>query len=288
MGSISTENAKKFRQFTFIEEFPNDGTILVHDGNGIKAITIENFLCRPNAGAHNSIYRGKYLGNAVTSEQYAAISSGLFTDLYIGDYWIINGVYYRIAAFDYYYNCGDTACTTHHVVVVPDSCLYNAQMHNTSSGGYESGSANTTEGGYVGSDMYTTNLASAKTTINNAFGSSHVLSHRIVLTNAVSSGRPSNGAWCDSTVDLMCEEMVYGTGIFRPTSDGSTVPYNYRVEKGQLPLFAMNHSLIGNRSNYWLRDVVSAANFANVGWSGKAGYDGASYALGVRPAFCIS
>lgn len=31
---------------------------------------------------------------------------------------------YRIAAFDYYYNCGDTNFTKHHVVIVPDTSLY--------------------------------------------------------------------------------------------------------------------------------------------------------------------
>lgn len=56
------------------------------------------------AGYHNSIYRGKDLGTAVTDEQKAAIKSGTFEDLFIGDYWKINGVKYIIAAFDYYLN----------------------------------------------------------------------------------------------------------------------------------------------------------------------------------------
>ena len=67
-----------------------------------------------NGGAHNAIYRGKYLGTSVTTTQYAAISSGTFDDLYIGDYWTIGGVNYRIAAFDYYWNCGDNATPPHH------------------------------------------------------------------------------------------------------------------------------------------------------------------------------
>ena len=85
-------------------------------------------------------------------------------------------------------------------------------MHNTSSGGWESGAANTTAGGYVGSDMYKSNLEQAKTTIKSAF-SGHVLKHRIYLTNAVANGRASGGAWCDSEVDLMCEQMVYGLSL---------------------------------------------------------------------------
>ena len=230
-----------------------------------------------NAGAHNSIYRGKNLGNAVTDAQWQAISSGTFIDLYIGDYWTIGGVNWRIAAFDYYYNTGDTAFTKHHAVIVPDTSLYTHVMNDT----------NITTGAYVGSKMYTEGLEQAKTTISNAFGSSHVLSHRIHLSNATSNGKASSGAWMDSTVDLMCEHMVYGSGIFSPVSDGSTVPSNYRVEKSQLPLFAHNPRMIVIRSAWWLRDVITSAFFAVVYGHGGAGYSYASSARGVRPAFCI-
>lgn len=239
-----------------------------------------------NAGAHNAIYRGKFLGSAVTDAQYAAIDAGTFDDLYIGDYWTIGGVNYRIAAFDYFLNSGNVACTTHHAVIVPDTSLYNAQMHNTRSGGYEGGSANTTAGGYIGSDMYKTNLANAKTTIKSAF-SGHVLNHRIYLTNAVANGQSSGGAWRDSEVDLMCEQMVYGNGIFSSVSNGSNVPDNYRVEKSQLPLFQHEPSRICNRSAWWLRDVISASHFALVSYAGRADNDFASSSYGVRPFFCI-
>lgn len=249
--------------------------------------TLNSNLMTNNAGAHNAIYRGKSLGSTVTTAQYAAIKAGTFDDLYIGDYWTIGGVNYRIAAFDYYFNSGDTSCTAHHVVIVPDTCLYNAQMHNTSSGGYEGGAVNTTTGGYVGSDMYKSNLEQAKTTIKSAF-SGHVLKHRIYLTNAVANGRASGGAWCNSEVDLMCEQMVYGSGIFSSVSDGSNVPANYRVEKSQLPLFQHEPSRICNRATWWLRDVITASNFAIVHSGGNAACGSASTSSGVRPAFCIS
>jgi len=300
MSSISIET-KKVTDLSAITTPADANLIPIHDGTGLKNITFANLrskvnepvnesvapLLFNNAAAHNAIYRGKNLGTAVTSAQYAAISAGTFEDLYIGDYWVINGVNWRIAAFDYYLNCGDTNTAKHHAVIVPDTCLYNAQMHNTDSGAYESGSANTTEGGYTGSDMYTTNLEQAKTTIKAAF-SGHVLSHRIYLTNAVTNGYPSAGAWFDSEVDLMCEEMVYGCAIHRPSGNGTTIPANYRVEKSQLPLFAHEPSRITNRANWWLRDVVSASGFADVGSGGRADYFYASYSFGVRPAFCIS
>lgn len=248
--------------------------------------TLLHITTATNAGAHNAIYRGKYLGASATATQYAVIAEGTFDDLYIGDYWTIGGVNYRIAAFDYYLNCGDTACTTHHVVIVPDTCLYTAQMHNTSSGGYEGGAANTTVGGYVGSDMYKSNLERAKTIIKSAFNG-HVLNHRVFLTNAVANGRASDVAWCDSEVDLMCEQMVYGSGIFSPVSDGSNVPTNFRLEKSQLPLFQHEQSRIFNHEIWWLRDVISSSNFALIGTGGNADQYGASDSRGVRPAFCI-
>lgn len=300
MSAISIET-KKVTELTAFTAPTDSCLIPIHDGTGLKKITFANFRAKAvegteakiapllfnNAGAHNAIYRGKSLGSTVTTAQYAAIKAGTFDDLYIGDYWTIGGVNYRIAAFDYYLNSGDTNCTTHHVVIVPDTCLYNAQMHNTSSGGYEGGAANTTAGGYVGSDMYKSNLEQAKTTIKSAF-SGHVLKHRIYLTNAVANGRASGGAWCDSEVDLMCEQMVYGSGIFSPVSDGSNVPANYRVEKSQLPLFQHEPSRICNRATWWLRDVITASYFARVYGGGDAGYDSASDSYGVRPAFCIS
>lgn len=292
--SVISVQTKKFGDLGTILTAGDDSLLLIHDGTGVKTISTANFkkdlkeymegvntileqLTYDNAGAHNSIYRGKNLGTTVTEEQWEAISSGTFTDLYIGDYWVIGGVNWRIAAFDYYLNCGDTSFTKHHAVIVPDTCLYNAQMNTT----------NVTTGAYKGSAMYTANLTQAKSTINSAFGSSHVLSHRIYLSNATSNGRASAGEWTDSTVDLMCEHMVYGSGIFSPVSDGSNVPNNYRVEKGQLPLFALEPSRICNRAAWWLRDVITAAAFADVGTGGGAGYDGASDSIGVRPAFCI-
>jgi len=267
--------------------------IQVPDGTTMKVRAsilcqqLVSILCGDSAGSHNAIYRGKFLGNALTAEQSAAIRAGTFDDLFIGDYWTINGVNWRIAHFDYWYRCGDKDCTTHHVVIVPDVSLYTAQMHNTASGEYESGAvANTTEGGYVGSDMYKTNLAKAKEMFTAAFGAGHILTHREHLTNAVTNGKPSGGTWYDSNVELMNENMVYGSHIFAPASDGSTIPNNYTISRGQLMLFQYQPNFIhGNRTAwFWLRDVVSAVCFAAVDGIGNAYCTGASYVGGVRPA----
>ena len=86
----------------------------------------------------------------------------------------------------------------------------------------------------------------------------------------------------------MSERMVYGNGIFMPVSDGTNVPSNYTVSKGQLPLFLYRHDLIGNRENWWLRDVITAALFAIVSGAGYADSGSASAARGVRPAIPVS
>lgn len=290
MSAISIQT-KKVPELVAITAPANSNLIPIHDGTGLKKITYQNLaaavnqpvrdeiasLLFNNAGAHNAIYRGKNLGSSVTAAQYEEIAAGTFEDMYIGDYWTIGGVNYRIAAFDYYLNCGDTNTTAHHVVLVPDTNLYSHVMNDT----------NITTGAYVGSKMYTEGLEQAKTTIKAAF-SGHVLSHRIYLSNATSNGKASAGAWVDSEVDLMCEHMVYGNGVFSPVSDGSTIPNNYRVEKSQLPLFQHEPSRICNRASWWLRDVISASHFAFVGNGGNATCLIASSSFGVRPAFCIS
>lgn len=286
MATISVQT-KKFADLEAILSVTGTEQMLIHDGNGVKVITVKNLhkglqtdidsvrnVLADGAAAHNCIYRGKNLGTSVTAEQYAAISSGKFTDLYIGDYWVIKGVTYRIAAFDYYYNCGDTNFTKHHVVIVPDTSLYKAQM-NTS---------NVTTGGYTGSAMYKSNLAQAKTTIKAAFGSAHVLTKRELLTNAVNGNTPSGWAWFDSDVELMNEVQVYGS-VAWGAHDGNG--YNVASGDGQFPLFMFDRTKLHNREDYWLRDVSSAALFSIVANTGYANYGNASISFGVRPAFCI-
>lgn len=285
MATISVQT-KKFADLEAILSVTGTEQMLIHDGNGVKVITVENLhkglqtdidsvrnVLADGAAAHNCIYRGKNLGTSVTAEQYAAISSGKFTDLYIGDYWVIKGVTYRIAAFDYYYNCGDTNFTKHHVVIVPDTSLYKAQM-NTS---------NVTTGGYTGSAMYKSNLAQAKTTIKAAFGSAHVLTKRELLTNAVNGNTPSGWAWFDSDVELMNEVQAYGS-VAWGAHDGNG--YNVASGDGQFPLFMFDRTKLHNREDYWLRDVASATTFSLVYGYGYADNDAAA-SFGVRPAFCI-
>lgn len=229
----------------------------------------------------------KCLGDSLTAEQAAAIATGTFKNISIGDYWTINGINYRVAHPDYWLNSGDVECKKHHVAVVPDTCMYYAQMHNTTSGQYESGPANTTEGGYIGTDMYKTGLNQAKTMIINAFGEEHILSHDEILVNAVRNGKPSSYAKHESTVELMNEPMVYGSHFFTAACDGTNISVRNTIDRSQLALFAMHPEIVCNRDGWWIRDVVSDTKFACIGWNGQANSTDASFCTGVRPVFGI-
>lgn len=269
-------------ELTQINELVSGNKLLVGTTDGNKAIAAEDALFAMLDGfapveLRRVLFRGKNLGTALTAVQKAAIKDGSFKGMFLGDYWSIGGRIWRIVDMDYWYNCGDTAFTSHHLVIMPDEALYNAQMNTT----------NVTTGGYVGSAMYKSNLANAKTIVNAAFQGS-VLTHREYLCNAVANGRPSGGAWFDSSIELPNEPMMYGHPHFSPTSDGSTVPSIYTISKTQLALFMVCPRFIVNRSyNQWLRDVVSSANFAYVSAHGNATCSDASNSYGVRPVFPV-
>ena len=269
-------------ELTQINELVSGNKLLVGTTDGNKAIAAEDALFAMLDGfapveLRRVLFRGKNLGTALTAVQKAAIKDGSFKGMFLGDYWSIGGRIWRIVDMDYWYNCGDTAFTSHHLVIMPDEALYNAQMNTT----------NVTTGGYVGSAMYKSNLANAKTIVNAAFQGS-VLTHREYLCNAVANGRPSGGAWFDSSIELPNEPMMYGHPHFSPTSDGSTVPSIYTISKTQLALFMVCPRFIVNRSyNQWLRDVVSSASFAYVNDVGFTDSYNASNSLGVRPVFPV-
>ena len=247
----------------------------------VKISTLLTALVEKNAGAHNSIYRGKDITDlfydGTLSKQIAA---GTFDDIFVGDYIIgkTSNRKYIVADINYRLHCGDTECKTQHVLVIPERIMGTAKMNDN----------NITTGAYIGSKMYTEYLTPFKTIIKNDFEVGHILKHKELLTNAVTDGKSSAWAWYDSTIELMNESMVYGHNAF-----GSNHGYETGIDKSQLSLFRLKPSEIialndaGERYWYWLRDVVSPSGFASVANIGSASYAPASSVGGVRPAFLI-
>jgi len=226
---------------------------------------------------HNAYPRCKYLGTTITGAQNTAIKNRTYDDLFIGDYWTINGINWRIVAIDYYFNVGDTNFDKGNIIVMPDTVLYNAQMNET----------NTTAGAYAGSLMRTQNLNSARTIAQNAFGS-HLANHRILLAIAVDTSGPNGWAWYDSDgVELPNEVQIYGTRVWGSALKG----FDVATQKQQFPLLALAPQFVNTRQTYWLQDVSSlsiSGDFAFVDGYGGAGTRYGSASFGVRPSFTLS
>lgn len=247
-------------------------------------------------GVHNSHYRGKCLGNAVTDEQWAAIGAGTFDDLYIGDYWEISDIRYRIAAFDYYsgdaVNDHNSAEQRHHITIVPD--LMDTTL-------YEMIIAGGVSNGYVNSDISKTYLGPYLDQVVMDFGKGHIMCNHPFLTTAVSAEGVSSQVFCWRYIDLMNEHQVFGSRINGMTIFGE-LNRVATTDKSQLPLFMFRPDLIvarnihektalypqGKRYQYWLRDVASPRGFCTVTANGVAGANRTEQSAGIiRPVFSI-
>ena len=256
----------------------NDGnTYVIKDANAMPKTTALESLSTNSIPFHNSYPRCKYFGTTITNAQNTAIKNRTYDDLFIGDYWTINGVNWRIVAIDYYYNVGEPNFDKGNIIVMPDTALYNAQMNAT----------DTTAGAYADSLMRTQNLNSARTIAQNAFGS-HLANHRIVLANSVDASGPNNWAWYDSDgVELPNEVQIYGTRVWGSALEG----FDVATQKQQFPLLALAPQFVNTRQDYWLQDVSShfvSSYFAHVSSNGFAGASNASCSYGVRPSVTLS
>lgn len=241
-----------------------------------KTTTLES-LSSNSIPFHNAYPRCKYLGTSITDAQNEAIKNRTYDDLFIGDYWTINGINWRIVTIDYYYNIGDVNFDKGNIIVMPDTVLYNAPMNET----------DITVDAYAGSLMRTQNLNNARTIAQNAFGS-HLANHRILLANNVDASGPSNCAWFDSDgTEIPNEVQIYGTRAWGSTLKG----YDVATQKYQFPLMALAPQFVNIRQSYWLQDVSSyfvSSRFAYVRNGGFADAGNASSSFGVRPAVTLS
>jgi hypothetical protein len=288
----------------------NDAFIMDNSSNGCHQISgadlkleiMNSFdpkVAPHSAGFHNSLYRGKNLGTKITSDQKTVIDNGLFTGMFVGDYWTLNGRVYRIADFDTFYRCGDNGSLDHHITLVPDERLFGYQMCWTESGGYEA-SGNTSYGGYIGCYFHTgipygqstkvvdqTGYEQMNSTVQADLTASQsvvsILSYRdwIPGSATMAVGVDSTASWQDCAVELMSETMVYGEPVWASTG------YSVGCCARQLSLFRLNPSMIHNRQDWWLRNATGSAYFARVDYRGPADSRSASYALGVRPLLLV-
>ncbi len=212
---------------------------------------------------HRNTFRGKCLGESITEEQLTAIQDGRFYDLYVGDYWEINEVKYRIADINYWRNVGypeSEEVQKPHILIVPDTTLGSGQMNAN----------NSTSGGYRNSTMKATHLNNIAKALPDTF-KNILISHRMF----------SDGTWITTSVDLMNEVMVHGTYICTDNNSRQT------SDTQQLSLFRLCPELKSIGQNYWLRNVAGERMYTLVSQYGDASSDMATSTYGIRPVFAI-
>jgi hypothetical protein len=235
---------------------------------------------------HRNTFRGKNLGNTVTAAQSAAIAAQTFEDLYVGDYWVINGVTWRIVDMNYFLRKGATGSkiVTPHVVVMPDKNLITTPW-NTS---------RPMTKGYVGSTIDGAVATAGRGTITTAFGSK-ILQVNIRQSNAMDGNGYVTGAqFYGVTTQTPNTYQMLGTSIFGPFAYGGEVPPPIMTESPtQFALFRLAPDFIisSDDTSSWLRDVVSKNHAASIGAGGTGASTGdrslVETSLGVRPVVCI-
>ena len=223
--------------------------------------------------------RGNYLGSSLSSDQKTVINNGSFSGLFLGDYWAINGIDWKIVDFDYWW----PALNVHHLAIMPRTSLYSGKMN----------SSNNTTGAYVGSSMFISGLDKALTTIVTAFGNADKIPNRTGgFNNAV---YPDTGIIKTSTpktvrIELPSEEMIFGTkfisnqGYLPPGPEHFPSRYGWK----QLAYYQVIGTYNSNDSTeYWTRDVANQFAFVGVGPDAEARPVDAGDTYGVRPIFAL-
>lgn len=238
---------------------------------------------------HNAIFSRRNLGTIASGDidQFVSkyVNNGNFGDIYVGDYITIqDGTYntqWVVKHFDPRLYKGDTALETHHIGFTPMTYAGTARMNAT----------NVTTGGYAGSEMHTTTLPALWSKLQSVLGS-HLLKHRVLLSNSVNTSAASmagagwtgasNGwAWYDSYGELMSEVEIYGCTVF------SSSFYDVGEACEKLAYYNFVNHCYDGRVHRWLRAVASGTAFARAGNDGDASNWDASYVIGVCPLILI-
>ena len=210
----------------------------------------------------NSLFRGASLGDTYTAAQKQAVRSGMFSGLFLGDYWERDGIKWRIAGFNFWGGSGIAESTNNgnrpHLAILPDSTLPSAvALH----------SAANTSGGYVNMDFVKNNLIGAvAATAGGVFGTADSYTSMFEgLSNAANaSGAVTSVEWSAKTVFLPSVENLYGY-------DANSVSGMMSRTTTRIPLLSVAPRFVraGVGRPYWTRTITSGTSVATVGIRGE-------------------
>ena len=270
----------------------NDFLMTFNDNSESKTRLRDAFYSMVPDGAqtHNNIFRGSNLG-ALNATHIANIKNGTFRDMFIGDYFTINGSYYVIAGINYKHLHGDTDPLGNHLVLMPDrfSKLEDGTlMRGDGQTTHYMNDTDTTAGGFANTKLYKTYMPSIQKKLETDFGSNLLNFREMISTHVDESGAPDKMEWRDTKLSIPNEVMVYGSTLNGANKNGSW--YNIGDDDTQLPLFRLDPDEITNHRNFafWLRDICSPLSFALTDLNGRAAWSVASSTwAGVRAFFLI-
>ena len=284
--NATTLNGHTSDYFATVEDLANiasgDSVVDLGDGDTLK----DYVKIQGNAGFHNSIYRGKDITSYLTDGSlFTRISSVIFDDLFIGDYFTMNITVdgytvqcnkYVLCGFDIYLN---STVSIHHAVVMPETVLFTESINASD--------VTTTEGGYYNSNMQQIVLPKVATGIKAIIGE-HLISHSDVFSTKAVDGKASEWDWKPSNIRLCSEMDVFG-------SIGFGNPFDMGASNKQLPIFRLNPSFMTDMNNKYTTWMMLSTIAFNNAYSaccpnGSFGYvnsNDTSEKSGIRPRFLI-
>ena len=203
---------------------------------GDFAYTLIDSMGAAGLGLRESIIRGKSLGTSLSSAHANAISSGTFTDLFLGDYWTdASGEMWFIGGFNYQ---NPLASTTPHVYLV-------------SAGTIDTMAYNTSGSGYYSTSTVRTYLHGKLSNLQGVFGSTHIKTY----TALSGTSATANETISDMTIELLPCEAWKGIEVGRTAgcTDGLSQLPILRVDQAYL-------SRVGPSNQYkwcWFRDMTA-------------------------------
>ena len=268
----------------------NDFLMTFNDGSESKTRLRDAFygLVPDGMQTHNNIFRGQNLG-ALNATHITNIQNGTFHDMFIGDYFTVNGSSYVIADINYKKGHGDNISLGNHLLLMPTDWSKTPTQTLTSNDKttHFMNDTDTTAGGFAGSKLYKTYLPQIQQKLEADFGSHLVQFREVVSTHIDDSGAPDQAEWRDAKVAIPSETMIYGSMVNGNNKNGSW--YNVGDDVSQLALMRLNsEERNSHRQTIWLRDIHSASGFADADYNGNGSWSPASATgSGVRAFFLI-
>ncbi len=217
-----------------------------------------NILTYNNAAAHNSYYRGKNLGTAITAAQIAAIRNGTFTDIYPGDYWNlpIDGT-----TTAYVVGCSSNhrlAYHKPHVLLWLRNSSWNFSINDTDN----------VEGGFLNTKMYTEHFPYMLAKINEVIPDEYILPFLEEVSDSINS---SNNVDHYTVIDNNFTNHT-GVKIGLPSYTNimglpsSNLSYRIAGNNPDWPLFRLNPTMRFYMVFQWLNESWSVKSWGSLNW----------------------